>query len=709
MHMDVSVVLNLHREALLVTPTLLSLNQCAYAAREAGISVELIAVFDRSDEATLRAFNAQKLANFDRVEIIEVDVGSLGLARNAGIERATGDYIWTSDADDLVSSNSIVSLLRAARQHDNPNVVVFIEYLCAFGDRYHNVRYFDSKYLTAADFALQHPYISRVFLPRSVFDHLKYDDLRVASGFAYEDWHFNAGLRARGYEMIVAPNTVIFYRQRSGSLLRQADAASARLVPHGLLFDPAVFLADMQRCRANAGDWSKFVRERQEIFAADSTRSFTASEELRGYLRQAVAIEPEIEPDRVESAVSYSPMPWSPAHWGMQLESLYRMIGAGQFTDVVLLPWLRPGGGEKYILQILDAIAEREPGARFLFITGESAARHEWMARLPAGSVFVDIFNAFPSLNEVERDAMLIRALLAVSSSNARLHVKSSGFTHRLLDSFAAVMSTSFRIVYYRFCDATYSWDGRILRGPWGLRVMRQHLPGFWKVVTDCQSVVSEDQAFLGPLPSYEVIYAKCDLHPASVHQQGPQMRLLWASRVDVQKRPERLTKIVHALQEAGLNVSIDAYGSADPGLDTKAIFTTTEARVDYRGGFSVLSDLPLAKYDAFIYTSDFDGLPNILLEMMGAGLPAIAPDVGGIREVVIDGVTGKLVKGLDEVELIAAYVKAVAEIYLDWEATRQCGLQARELIRSQHGQGGFVERVAEALDIRRLDLSKVA
>jgi len=707
--MDVSVVLNLHREALLVTPTLLSLDQCAYAAREAGISVELIAVFDRSDDETLRAFSAQNLVNFDRVEIIEVDVGSLGLARNAGIERATGDYIWTSDADDLVSSNSIVSLLRTARQHDNPNVVVFIEYLCAFGDRYHNVRYFDSKYLTAGDFALQHPYISRVFLPRSVFDHLKYDDLRVASGFAYEDWHFNAELRARGYEMIVAPNTVIFYRQRSGSLLRQADAASARLVPHGLLFDPAVFLADMQRCREKAGDWSRFVHERQEIFAADSTRLFTASEELKGYLRQAVAIEPEIEPDRVESASSYSPMPWSPVHWGMQLETLYRMIGAGQFTDVVLLPWLRPGGGEKYILQILDAIAEREPGARFLVIAGESVPRHEWVARLPTGSVFIDIFNAFPSLSDAERDAMLIRALLAVSSSDTRVHVKSSSFTHRMLDSFGPVISTSFRIVYYRFCDATYSWEGQIFRGPWGLRVMRQHLPGFWKVVTDCQSVVTEDQRFFGPQPSYEVVYAKCETHPVSVHQNGPQMRLLWASRVDAQKRPERLAKIALALRVAGLNVSIDAYGSANPGVDVGAIFKADGAKVHYHGGFSAFSDLPLSKYDVFIYTSDFDGLPNILLEMLGAGLPAIAPDVGGIREVVVDGVTGKLVRATDEAGLIAAYVRAVGELYADWEATRQSGLRARDLIRSQHGDGVFVDRVAEALELRRLDLSKVA
>lgn len=711
--MEVSVVLNLHRESLLLTPTLLSLEACALEARAAGISVELIAVFDRADDATRETFNAQRFDGFDRVEKVEVNVGSLGLARNAGIERATGEYIWTSDSDDLVSSNAIVALLETARQHANPNVVVFIEFLCAFGDRYHNVRYFDSKYLTAGDFALQHPYISRIFLPRTAFDQVGYDDLRVASGFAYEDWHLNCNLRARGYDMVVAPDTVIFYRQRNGSLLRQADAASSRLVPHGPLFDRKVFLADVQRSRVQAGDWAKLVRERQEIASADNTALFIGSSKLMGFLQDAVELEPEIEPYRVESAGSYSPMPWNPAHWGMQLENLYRMIGEDVFTDIVLLPWLRPGGGEKYILQVLDRIAEQSTHSRLLVVAGESSPRHEWMSRLPAGSVFLDIANAFPSLNEVERDAMTIRALLAVSADGARLHAKSSGFTHRLLDAFGPVMSTSFRIVYYRFCDGTYSWQGKVRRGPWGVAVMRKHLPGFWRVITDCKAVAEVDRRFLGPLSSYEVVYAKCDVPRVVESGRGVQRRLLWASRVDPQKRPERLVMIATALKAAGVDVAIDAFGSVDASIDVKTIFGfgtgSSGVEVKYRGGFSSVSDLPLEKYDAFLYTSDFDGLPNVLLEMLGAGLPAIAPDVGGIREAVIDGVTGILVKSTDEASLVAAYVDAVREIYSDWDATLEMGLRARELIAAQHGADVFAERVALALDLGCSDSRKVS
>ena len=114
---DVSVVLNMHREALYLVPTLKSLVQCAARARDEGVIVELVAVFDRADDATREVFRAHDLSVFVAVKEVDVDVGSLGLARNAGIGRADGEYVWTSDADDLVSSNAIVALLAAARGH----------------------------------------------------------------------------------------------------------------------------------------------------------------------------------------------------------------------------------------------------------------------------------------------------------------------------------------------------------------------------------------------------------------------------------------------------------------------------------------------------------------------------------------------------------------------------------------------------------------
>ncbi|KRE99942.1 hypothetical protein ASG87_13190 [Frateuria sp. Soil773] len=697
---DVSVVLNLHREALLLAPTLRSLHACAQEAGRNGITVEMVVVFDRSDDATREVFRSIPLPAFCRVEEVEADVGSLGLARNVGIERARGEFVWTADADDLLSSNCIVALLDKARQHPRPEVAVFMEYLCAFGDQYHVCRYVGSEYLTAADYAFQHPYGSRIFVRRAAFDLVRYDDLRVTSGFAYEDWFMNCELRAIGYDMAVAPDTVFFYRQRAGSLLRQADAASVRLIPHSRLFDVETFLADMQACRERVGSWDRFMKKRNEIFESNNTRSFMASEKLVGFMRDAMRLEPEIEPNRVEVADSYGPIPWNPRHWGMQLENLYRMVGKEKFTDVVLLPWLKPGGAEKFILQVLEEIGAKDPGARFLVITGESAKVHEWAKKLPRNAVFIDAHNAFPLLDEKECRQMLLRAMLAVSEDGARLHLKSSVFAHRMLDAYAPVLAGKFRTVYYRFSDGTYAWRGERLRGPWGINHMRRHLGGFWKVVCDCNAIADYDRTFLGILGSkYETIYARCDPKPAGDKSSQPKRRLLWASRVAPEKRPELLVRIAAALKDAGIDVVIDAYGATCDGLHPRDLFDR-QSGIVYYGSFSSFSALPIESYDAFLYTSAYDGLPNVLLEALAAGLPVIAPDVGGVKEAVVSGTTGWLVQAEDDDTLVRHYVDAIRELYADWSVAAEMASNGRHLIAHRHGVEAFTQRVAEAFDL---------
>lgn len=694
---DVTVVLNMHREALLLRPTLVSLSDCAVFAGEAGLKVQLVAVFDRSDQATRRVFDSEDLRGFSDIRKVEVDVGSLGLARNAGVELAEGEYIWTCDADDLVSSDCLTALHRTANSHPGGNVAVFVEYLCAFGQQYHNARYVDGKWLVPGDFALQHPYVSRIFLPRKAFDSIRYRDLRVTSGFAYEDWDFNCRLLALGYEFLTAKGTAFFYRQRSGSLLRQANSSSAKLIPHSDLFEPSTFIEQMQDRRIEVGDWQNFLLERRRIFDQDNTQSLASDELLLDHLRHAACLEPEIEPDRILTAPSYTSIPWKSNHWGLQLESFFKLAGQEKFTDILLVPWLRPGGAEKYILSILQELGE---DSRTLVISGQTSASHNWMVKMPYNAVFVDVYNAFPTLDEDEMDSMLIRAILALNAGNARLHIKSSPFAHRILDKYASVLANDFRIVYYRFSDSRSTWRGQVLRGPWGLQVLRNHLNAFWKVISDCDAIRNDDRKVLGDsVEKYETIYALCQSSARFERPIGGIVRLLWASRIAPEKRPELIAPIVAKARDRGLNLEVEVFGTPDPGMDPSALFPGSAEGVRYMGSFDKFEDLPSSRYSALLYTSRFDGMPNVILEAMGVGLPVMAPEVGGIGECVQTGHTGWLIAEQSDDLMIDAYVDAVQDLVENPSNAQELANNGRFLISTRHAKAPFMGRVRQVLN----------
>jgi glycosyltransferase involved in cell wall biosynthesis len=88
--------------------------------------------------------------------------------------------------------------------------------------------------------------------------------------------------------------------------------------------------------------------------------------------------------------------------------------------------------------------------------------------------------------------------------------------------------------------------------------------------------------------------------------------------------------------------------------------------------------DALLASSDVFVLPSYGEGMPMAMLEAMASGLPLIVSAVGGIPDVVSDGVEGKLIAPADVAQLTLAMSEMIGDPTLRWA----CGRNAREHAR---------------------------
>jgi glycosyltransferase involved in cell wall biosynthesis len=89
--------------------------------------------------------------------------------------------------------------------------------------------------------------------------------------------------------------------------------------------------------------------------------------------------------------------------------------------------------------------------------------------------------------------------------------------------------------------------------------------------------------------------------------------------------------------------------------------------------------DALLAASDVFVLPSYREGLPMAMLEAMASGMPVIVTPVGGIPDVVRDGVEGSVVVPGDIVQLSLAMRPLISDSAYRWELGRHALERARQ------------------------------
>ena len=209
----VSIIIPTYNSANTIAETIASVQQQSIT------DYEIIVIDDGSQDNTI---DVVKSIIEPRLKLFPYQNGGVAIARNRGIDRATGEYIAFLDADDLWSPDKLASQIEALDRHPQAKVA------------YSWVSYMDEQgkaLFSGTPFTYQgdvYPQLLQTnFLTNASNILVHRDVLNTVTGFnpqlAYTaDWDFYLRL-AKNFKFAVVPQYQIFYRQCANSMSTKVE------------------------------------------------------------------------------------------------------------------------------------------------------------------------------------------------------------------------------------------------------------------------------------------------------------------------------------------------------------------------------------------------------------------------------------------------------------------------------------------------------
>lgn len=733
---DISVIITAHSEGRFTHRSAKSAQRAACYARAAGITVELVAVMDCPSQETLSYFEeGEKI--FEKVTTIEVR--DFGLARNHGVEITSGKCIAFLNAGDLFSENWLAAAFRLASENQKNPLVLHPELNVFFsGKEVHVDASIDSDNpgYSPLELIQFNPWASSSFVSRAFFlDGNLFAAVR-GSGFGRQDWHWNCEVIANGAAHRIVPGTAHFFRgwpdlakQREQTfrpsklfnqpLLRNFTSDSPALTLNAEGNQQEVFALNsnaLEGRNRNSSKQPSFIRHRVKKSAPGLVRAWPDLLRLGGDIKGALKkfrasvvksrplshldydwllqewahiheIDTELFPTKeILKQLDHHAVPRSAiASYYSQLDELT----GNSPTHLFLLPWLIRGGADVVAIEFMTAVVKANNGSRITCILTEDRDS-PWITKLPEEVGVVEFGKLLRGFSENDKASLLLRLLIqkrphVIHNINSRLGYKL--FTESG-PSLAAESNLFASLFGFEFLP-----EGEL--GGYAVWDLPNCIDYLSRVLTDSRWFIDRLCDLYGFQRSkFSVLHvpAPSVLKKQSMYDGKGVINILWASRFWQEKRPDVLLEIVSRL--VGLPFHFHVYGADMNDSLMHSIFEKLSRfpNVTTYGYYDGFGSLPAEKFDVFLYTSERDGMPNVLLEATSAGLPVIAPDVGGIKELIND-TTGFLVSGPDVVD---DYVRYLKNIQNDYQIAAPRIRSAQGLIESRNSWSSFISALEQ-------------
>lgn len=703
----VSCIITFHAEGLLAHTTLLSLEKLRVFAEKRGAHVEFIIVFDCADNETISIVKAHEAIRTSD-KILFVKNKDLGLSRNDGIAASQAEYIAIFDGDDYYSENYLWECLTVCMNNEKAICRQYVTISFGAMHFWTTTGQLNKDY-TLYDLFSSHPLTANHVCKRSICLKIPYKN--TACGFGYEDWHWNCETHAAGYQHIAVPETFLFYRRKDkGSLLAQLSM-SRTLVHPSTLFEnlpplsqeaylqvtnknkrnaslksairhgveklpPSLSRVFLKAGRALLRTYRNLKFKEINSFSISQSNKYTHS--IKKVCTEISQIDPLLHPDVLPFLEHYTFV--SNDRQGRIFSYLYSLCKS--YDIIYLCHWLAHGGADLMVLNYANSQAMQ--GKKVLVMT-TSANASEWQQKLHSTVDFLEFGLATATFSPDEQTFILARLLIQLRPQI--IHTFSGETAFRCLCTYNRQLRVASKLFCTFFCDdhlpdgtdagAAVTWMRSLYDKVDGFTTDNAVLPRYWK------------NKYGIPEPFFKIVYGYTPISTTAANVHYQQRNILWASRLARQKRPDLLLSIASGMPDYTFFI----FGSTLLA-DTEDLANIKKIQdlpnVILGGKFDSFAALPIDKCFCFLYTSEWDGLPNVILEATAAGLPVVASRSGGVED-FISPETGWLVEDKENPQ---SYIEKLRAVFEDTEEAKRRLTNAISLLETRHSWKNFTKTV---------------
>lgn len=325
-------------------------------------------------------------------------------------------------------------------------------------------------------------------------------------------------------------------------------------------------------------------------------------------------------------------------HAGFDVRSIFAAIP--ERPDAVLItPHLRPGAAANYGADLAGALSALGGGRVLVIVTedtAETAGDWEIYSRLAPFRAARLVFWRDVCGPNNHNPVVFARLMNALRPS--RVVVIDSRLGLDMVAGFGRGLSK-----YARLCCVYFSLGTAGFEAPAGARFAPRTMQ-FSLTLTDNTDTVATLRRQWGELsgpgvallpprlePAGEQAFAaRQAAHRARAESRARPFRWVWVSRLE----PAKGTAILAELARLRPSDQFDLFGPASGSLGEAGLALPNVA---HRGVLADLAAADFTGYDGFLFTSQFEGMPNTVLEMSQHSIPMLLADVGGLRDTFDD------------------------------------------------------------------------